>query len=297
MRKLVFILALIGLFYVASSTYACYRRVFPPAAEDGAVSYETMEAAPGITDADPVDAAPIPERLIFAGEYDDDIRRFCAVFCMPGLLALTVMTMYAAQRAAKQRPKHPTLFALDEFPHLGMLEIVETAAGGFRKYGIKLLTIAQTINQLKHVYPATWSDFLGAAECVIWMSNGDQPTREHLSNILGSATQDAKVSGGILSTLRAHLRREDRKLMSPGQLKEYLKTNIIVTRADERPLRLKAEPYFRALPVTWYEADHFYGETPARALTRRVLTFLKGRRSSPPSPSSPHMRQYKEKTL
>jgi type IV secretory pathway TraG/TraD family ATPase VirD4 len=191
----------------------------------------------------------------------------------------TVMSLYAAQRNVGKRPRHSTCYALDEFVHAGRLDGLLTAAGGFRKFGIRLLTVAQTINQIKAVYPQSWSDFLGTAECVIWAANGDLDSREYLSKLLGMRTKEVKVSGGFLSSLRPHPRREDRVLMSPGQLRDYLQNNIIVTFATDRPLRLKPAPYYKVLPVSWYAADRFYGEKWARALTRRVLGFLRSRRT------------------
>jgi type IV secretory pathway TraG/TraD family ATPase VirD4 len=203
--------------------------------------------------------------------------------------ALTIMCMYAAQRAVKKRPKFETLYACDEFTSLHHHPIFEVMAGVGRKYGIRLLTIMQTIGQLKAVYHQNWSLFLGTSEATIWMNNGDLETREYLSNLLGSKTQEVKVDGGRLSALRPHPRREDRKLLSPGQLREFLKTNIVVTRADDRPIKLKADPFFRCLPVTMYEPHRFYPETRARAFTRRVLRLFTGWKALlPGQPTLPH---------
>ncbi len=196
---------------------------------------------------------------------------------------ITNMLLYTFQRA-KTRPQHRVLFCLDEFPHQGPNPMILSMAGVGRKYYIQLLIVAQTITQLQAVYPQSWQDFLGTADAVIWMATGDQPTLEYLSTVLGSRTKAVKVSGGMLtpSELREHMRREDRKLMSPSQLREFLKNNIIVTRADDRPMKLKAEPYFRAVPVSWYDADPQHGETVPRALTRRLLRLLKGWRTAQP---------------
>jgi type IV secretory pathway TraG/TraD family ATPase VirD4 len=203
--------------------------------------------------------------------------------------ALTIMCMYAAQRAVKKRPKNKTLYACDEFTSMGYHPIFEVMAGVGRKYSAQLLTIMQTVGQLKAVYHQNWSLFLGTAEATLWFNNGDLESRQYLSDLLGSKTQEVKVEGGRLSALRPHPRREDRKLLSPGQLREFLKTNIIVTRADDRPIKLKADPFFRALPVTMYEPHKFYPETRARAFTRRILRLFTGRKAlSPAHPTTPH---------
>lgn len=203
---------------------------------------------------------------------------------------LTNVLLYTFQRATG-RPRYPALFCCDEYPNAQANNpMILNMSGVGRKYKVQLLIIAQTITQLKAVHPQNWSDFLGTADAVIWMATGDQPTLEHLSNILGSRTQAARVSSGILSPIRDHLRREDRKLMSAGQLREWLgaSNNIIVTRADSRPMKLKAEPYFKAVPVRWYDADKFHKETRPRAFTRRILALFTGRRRALPPAQSIH---------
>lgn len=193
--------------------------------------------------------------------------------------ALTIMSLYAAQRSIDKRPRFETLYACDEFGSMGYHPIFVTMAAVGRKFGIRLLTICQTIGQLKAVYPKSWGDFIGTSEATIWLSNGDQETREYLSTLLGKRTQDVKVSRGILSSLRPHVRRDDRAILSPGQGRDFLSNNVVVTRASDRPMKLKAEPFYKALPVSWIEAHRHYRETWPRALTRRILRLLTGRQA------------------
>jgi type IV secretory pathway TraG/TraD family ATPase VirD4 len=200
---------------------------------------------------------------------------------------LTNTLLYTFQRA-KGRPRDFVLFCCDEYPNAHRNNpMIMRMAGVSRKYKIQFLIICQTITQIRAVHPEDWSDFIGTSDACIFMGTGDQPTLELLSTLLGKRTQDAKVSGGILSSLRAHPKREDRALMSPGQLREFLgaANNIIVTRANARPMKLKSEAYFKAVPVGWYDADRHHPETLPRAFTRRILRLLAGlkRRATPPS--------------
>jgi hypothetical protein len=176
----------------------------------------------------------------------------------PWVRALSMMSFYAFQCIDDYRPKHPCLFALDEFPSLGHIKIVETAAPGFRKYGVRLLTITQNIERLKQTYPQSWGGFLGDSECTVWMANDHPPTFEYLSSRLGSVTHKEKI-------------KVERPLIYAHQLGEFLDNNIIVTRYGKRPLRLKNDPYYKALPVFCYEPDRHYGETLPRALLRRLI--------------------------
>lgn len=62
--------------------------------------------------------------------------------------------------------------------------------------------------------------------------------------------------------------------MDADQVRRFLNPdsqNLIVTRAGSRALRLKNEPYFKALPVWTYRADPDHKEVLARRITRAVF--------------------------
>jgi len=195
--------------------------------------------------------------------------------------ALTMMTMYAFENIPGKL-EHPCLFALDEMPSLGRIEAVETAAPVFRKYGIRLLAITQDLEKLRAVYPNTWGGFLGNSEAVIWMGTDHQENIDYLFKILGNTTRKEKIEGSPWwqfwgEKVKARYQKVERPLIYAHQLREFLdkdRGNIIVTRNGKRPMRLKNDPYYRALPVFAYEADRHYGETLPRSLTRGLILWL-----------------------
>lgn len=191
--------------------------------------------------------------------------------------ALTLMTMYAFQNIPGKMDD-PCLFALDEMASLGRIESVETAAPVFRKYGVRLLAIAQDLEKLKQVYPKTWGGFLGNSEAVIWLGTDHQENIDYLFKVLGNTTRKEKIDGSPWwqfwgEKVKARYQRIERPLMYPNQLREFLdkdRANIIITRNGKRPLRLKNDPYYKALPVKFYAADRNFGETMPRALLRKL---------------------------
>lgn len=80
---------------------------------------------------------------------------------------------------------HPILFLLEEFPVLGHMKIIETAAGFAAGYGVRLWLIAQDLTQLKRHYREGWETFIGNAGVLQAFGNSDVTTLEYLSKKLG----------------------------------------------------------------------------------------------------------------
>jgi energy-coupling factor transporter ATP-binding protein EcfA2 len=204
----------------------------------------------------------------------------------PYFRAFIVMTMYSFERAEKLKEKldKPCLFILDEMPSYGRIDTLATAAPGFRKYGIRLVTVTQSLQRLKKSYPNDWADFLGNAQCVVWMGLDDPETLEHLSKKLGKYLHKEKVEGTPWwqfwgEKVKARYQRVERELMTPQQCAEFLDPRtrqIIVTRFGASPMRLRQLAYFRELPV-WKYAVNVYGESWPRLVTRGLIRWFEER--------------------
>lgn len=228
--------------------------------------------------------AAISERSDFAGE-DLKLSNPCVFIVAPvtdiktklagWVRALTMMTMYAFQNMPG-RLKIPCAFLIDEAPALGRMEILETAAPVFRKYGIRLVMVAQDIERLKHVYPDSWEGFIGNAQVTLWMSTDHQATAEYLSKVLGSSTIVEELKDGK-NEKTARMHRREQLLMTPDQVRQFLdpdRLQIIVTRTGKQPLRLGYLGYDKALSIFDYDADPSYREPILRALTRGTCNWL-----------------------
>ena len=102
-------------------------------------------------------------------------------------LRLMVASLFDAMERNYNQPKcgHPVLAIFDEFPVLGYLKSVETAAGYLVGYGMRLWAIIQDISQLRRDYPKSWETFLGNAGLIQFFANSDYSTLEFLSKRLG----------------------------------------------------------------------------------------------------------------
>ncbi|HCP80513.1 MAG TPA: hypothetical protein DIT67_02605, partial [Octadecabacter sp.] len=182
----------------------------------------------------------------------------------------------------------PTLFAVDEMPSLGRIDNLAITAPVMRSYGVRLIVITQNIALLKGVYPDEWSGFFGDADATYWMGTDNKGTKDYLSEFLGQALISTRTRPWYLfwKFWQRWPRNTNRQeLLTPQQVGEVLnpeKDNMIITRFGKKPLRVKTMPYFKELPVKFYDADADHKETPARAATRRRLQAMVD--PAPPEP-------------
>ncbi len=104
--------------------------------------------------------------------------------CSRWLRLFINLTLEAMERHA-QKPKHPVLLCLDEFPILGHLRQIEDAAGQIAGFGVKLMICLQDLTQIKSLYQDRWETFIGNAGAVVCFGNSDPTTLEFVSRRLG----------------------------------------------------------------------------------------------------------------
>lgn len=156
----------------------------------------------------------------------------------------------------------PVLVVLDEFPVLGYMKGVETAAGQIASFGVKLWTIVQDITQLQREYKASWQTFIGNAGVVTAFANTDSATLEYLSGLLGRLSMNVtKASDASAAQLRAgaHATQEqirDAPLLAPHELAMVLarqdnqreRDRLLVKAAGQAPLILQRALYDKDEP-------------------------------------------------
>jgi len=111
--------------------------------------------------------------------------------------------LIAMERKPVPRGNLPVWFVLEEFPALGHMRPIETAAGLMAGFGVKLWSVIQDFTQLQTHYPKSWETFLANAGVIQAFGNGDATTTEHLSKLMGMTqvveTQDIRVSGSSMA--------------------------------------------------------------------------------------------------
>jgi type IV secretory pathway TraG/TraD family ATPase VirD4 len=99
------------------------------------------------------------------------------------MIALTTTEM----EITRGRPAsgHPVLMVLDEFAGLKRMPAIENAVAQLAGFGVKLLFVLQSLEQLKFTYKDNWETFLANAGVKIFFSIEDHFTREYVSKLAG----------------------------------------------------------------------------------------------------------------
>ena len=179
---------------------------------------------------------------------------------------ITNMTAYTFEYEKKKSGQCLTI--IDELPSQGHNDTFEVMLAVARSYGQTILGISQNIELMKKVYPKSWATFSGEADAVFWMATNHSDTAGHLSKVLGQKSHVRRDS------YSGHKLYREVAVMDADQVKRFLtpgSNNLIVTRAGMRALKLKNEPYYKALPVWKYAADPDHKETFLRRITRRIF--------------------------
>jgi len=90
-------------------------------------------------------------------------------------------------RAQGQVSHHKLLMLIDEMPALGYLKQIDSIRTYGRGFGVSLLAVSQTIQDLKNAYPNTWEAFF-SSQLSIFFCAAEASTSKFLSEKLGKKT-------------------------------------------------------------------------------------------------------------
>ena len=162
----------------------------------------------------------------------------------------------------------PVVFYLDEFPALGKMTQIESAAAQMAGFGVKLFCVVQDLSQLEAHYGKGWQTFLGNCGVQIFFGNNDPFTLEFISKRLGQTTlvvrhrsqqtHGAKMSGATGESYNT----QTQNLLTPEEAGRYFarddrQRRQLVLLAGKDPMILQRVVYHdAALP----EHRHFAGK-------------------------------------
>jgi type IV secretion system protein VirD4 len=176
-------------------------------------------------------------------------------------LRMFINLLLDAMEREKTKPALPVLACLDEFPVLGHMEQLETAAGQIASFGVKLWVILQDWGQGKALYKDRWETFAGNAGILQFFGNNDLLTTEYISKRLGRTPVMVSRDGEISAEQRAagltgrSESNEQHDLLTPDEVSrqfarsDRLKRQLVLW-AGYNPLMLQRVEYFdKASPV------------------------------------------------
>jgi len=146
--------------------------------------------------------------------------------CSRWFRLMTALCVESMERCTAKIEK-PVLMCLDEFPVLGHLKVLESAAGYMAGFGVKLLTVIQDLSQLKRDYRNSWETFLGNAGIWIFFGNNDLTTLEFIQKRCGKTT-----------LRKDSLRQTDHKQRLSGATGESWSTEVVDLITPEEASRI-----------------------------------------------------------
>jgi type IV secretion system protein VirD4 len=148
-------------------------------------------------------------------------------------------------------PDYPVLFMVDECATLGRLEILETAVGLMRGYGMKLWLIFQDLPQLKSLYDNRWSSFISNSGVKQFFNVNDLETAEFVSKYLGEKTLNVQSESmsGKTQVAGSNISATGRRLLTPDE--------VIRLSVNEQILFYEGRNPVRAQKLCYYEDSEF----------------------------------------
>lgn len=158
------------------------------------------------------------------------------------------LTQLLGVSTRKLKHKHKLLLLLDEFPAFGRVPLLEDGLGYLAQYKIKVLVIAQTLNQISKVYGEKNNIIAGCATGVYYApSQTDEATQKYISNILGSKTIKTKSSSFKQTNSfdgNVTFNKAGKKLLNPDETATIGEDKAIIVTTKLRPVMATKIEFF-----------------------------------------------------
>jgi len=153
-------------------------------------------------------------------------------------------------------PRHSLAMILNEFASLGHLEFMESEVAYLAGYGIRVMFVVQSLNQLDRHY-GTHNSLVDNSHIRAFYASNDDRAAKRISDFLSTATvthRQRSLSGSRFALWFTHRSRTTiesaRPLLTPGEVMQVDPTKAIVSLGGQRPiladkLRYYADPRFQ----------------------------------------------------
>jgi type IV secretion system protein VirD4 len=158
-----------------------------------------------------------------------------------------ILSIILNQLSDARASRYPVLFLVDECAALGKLEILETAVGLMRGYGMKLWLIFQDLPQVQRIYGDSWSTFVSNSGVKQFFNVNDTVTSDFVSGYLGNETRrvfseninlDQLAGGGSIGVLQ-------RSLLTSDEVRRLEKHEQVLFYEGLKPIRAAKLSYWQ----------------------------------------------------
>ncbi len=185
------------------------------------------------------------------------------------------LTVRETEDSNGRTKRHRLLMLMDEFPLLGRVSFFEKSLRLLSGYGVKVMFVAQSLNDIVETYGAN-NTLLDNCAVYTAFSALDPLTQDKVSRLTGSVleTRTSRSAPAGLGAGRSTVSRSqiERPLLEPGEVRALPDDEQLIFAAGTRPLRTKKLLYDR--------------REPFRTRARDAAPDQAGRLDAPPA--SPH---------
>lgn len=139
------------------------------------------------------------------------------------------------------------LMVLDEFPAIGKMELFEKAIGFVAGYGMKMMIVVQSLDQLNKIYTKD-NAFMSNCQTQVFYTTNDNQTSEYISKTIGNKTikQYSYSSGNSSSRTTSYV---GVPLIRPEEVRRLPLDKILILNAGKKPIMSKK--------LLWFYDDRF----------------------------------------
>ncbi|WP_067321629.1 type IV secretory system conjugative DNA transfer family protein [Streptobacillus felis] len=141
---------------------------------------------------------------------------------------------------------HRLLMLLDEFPAIGKMEILEKAIGFVAGYGMKMMLVVQSLDQLNKIYTEN-NMFMGNCQVQVFYTANDNKTADYISKTIGQetiVTKNVSSDGGIFSKKNISVSKSGRDLIKPDEMRRFPLDQILLLVGGKPPIKSKKVLFF-----------------------------------------------------
>lgn len=139
------------------------------------------------------------------------------------------------------------LFVLDEFPAIGKMEVLDKAIGFVAGYGMKLMIILQSLDQLYKIYGKE-NGLVSNCQIQVYYTANENQSAEYISKTFGNETikykSDKQDKKGILS--KETKDRKERPLLNVSEVRSLPLSKILIVAGGKPPILTEKIQYFLA---------------------------------------------------
>ena len=137
------------------------------------------------------------------------------------------------------------LFILDEFPAIGKMSVLEKAIGFVAGYGMKLVIILQSLDQLYNIYTEK-NGFMSNCQIQVFYTANENQSAEYISKTFGSETIQYETKSGkkALSLGQAGEARQGRNLLGVSDVRSLPLDKILIVAGGKPPILTEKIQYF-----------------------------------------------------